>query len=89
MSAFNQHTTPELLGAILDISADAVVDEANGLSFYRVLLSSPEEQLTRLDGLEIVPSMPVEAFLQTEERTVLSYLLEPFTEQVVRAFREE
>ncbi|MCV0426020.1 MAG: HlyD family type I secretion periplasmic adaptor subunit [Roseibium sp.] len=89
LSAFNQQTTPELEGSVLTLSADAVIDEATGGSFYRVLIASPIEQLERLGDLEIVPGMPVEAFLQTDERTVLSYLTKPFTAQVGRAFREE
>ncbi len=89
LSAFNQRKTPELTGAIVNISADAVVDEASGASFYRVLVASPTEELNRLGDLDVLPGMPVEAYLQTDERTVLSYLVKPFTEQVNRAFREE
>jgi membrane fusion protein, type I secretion system len=89
LSAFNQQTTPELEGSVVHMSADTVVDEASGASFYRVLISSPPEQIERLGGLEIVPGMPVEAYLQTDERTILSYLVKPFTAQVGRAFREE
>ena len=31
--------------------------------------------------------MPVEAFIQTGDRTVLSYLTKPLTDQINRAFR--
>jgi len=89
LSAFNQRTTPELTGSVLNISADSVQDETTGTTFYRVLIAAPPEQIERLGGLEIVPGMPVEAFLQTDERTVLSYLVKPLAEQVLRAFREE
>jgi hypothetical protein len=33
--------------------------------------------------------MPVEVYVQTDERTALSYLVKPFTDQMMRAFREE
>jgi HlyD family secretion protein len=33
--------------------------------------------------------MPVETFIQTDERTVISYLLKPVHDQVTRAFREK
>jgi HlyD family secretion protein len=33
--------------------------------------------------------MPVEAFIRTGERTVLSYLTKPLTDQMTRAFRED
>jgi HlyD family secretion protein len=31
--------------------------------------------------------MPVEAFVQTGERTMLSYFLKPFSDQLMRSFR--
>jgi HlyD family secretion protein len=33
--------------------------------------------------------MPVEGFIQTGERTVLSYLTKPLTDHLAKAFREE
>jgi HlyD family secretion protein len=39
--------------------------------------------------VKLVPGMPVEAFVQTGERTVISYLMKPLSDQVVRAFREK
>ena len=89
MSAFNQRTTPELAGTVARISPDAVLDEATGQPFFRVQLSVTPAELDRLGDLAIVPGMPVEAFLQTGERSVLSYLVRPLTDQIDRAFREE
>jgi HlyD family secretion protein len=47
-----------------------------------------DAELARLRGLKVIPGMPVEAFIQTESRTVLSYLLKPLRDQVMRTFRE-
>ncbi|CAN7662286.1 transposase [Pararhizobium sp. LjRoot255] len=33
--------------------------------------------------------MPVEVFIQTGERTALSYLVKPLADQIARAMREE
>ena len=44
------------------------------MSFYRVALKASDAELARLSGLNLVPGMPVEAFLQTGQRTVFSYL---------------
>ena len=33
--------------------------------------------------------MPVEAFVQTGDRTVMSYLIKPLFDQLTRAFREK
>ena len=45
-------------------------------------------EIDRLNGPKLVPGIPVEAFIQSEERTMLSYLLKPLTDQARRAFRE-
>lgn len=86
--AFNQRTTPELNGSVLLISPTSVTDDATGRSFYRVTVQVGEEELARLGGLELLPGMPVEAYLQTGERSVLNYLTKPLVEQLNQAFRE-
>ena len=88
-SAFNQRTTPELNGAIKDVSANVVVNEQTGLSFYKVRVTVTVDELSRLNGLTLVPGMPVEAFVKTRERTVLNYLVKPLLDQINRAGREE
>lgn len=89
MSAFNQRTTPELNGHVSRIAADLTYDERTAMSWYLVRISVAPEELGRLDGLTLVPGMPSEALIQTGERTALSYLVKPLTDQFNRAFREE
>lgn len=85
---FDQRSTPELTGQISKVSPDSVVDRATGRTFYRVEVTVSPDELARLSGAELIPGMPVEAFLQTGDRSILSYLVRPFTDQMVRAFRE-
>jgi membrane fusion protein, type I secretion system len=54
-----------------------------------VRIGIPPEEIARLQGLKLIPGMPVEVFIRTGERTVLSYLLKPLDDQVRRAFREK
>jgi HlyD family secretion protein len=89
LSAFNQRTTPELAGTVSRIAADLTTDEKTGLSFYLVRIAVPHEELAKLGGLPLVPGMPAEAMIQTGERTALSYLVKPLSDQINRAFREE
>lgn len=89
LSAFNQRTTPELAGHVSRIAADLTTDDKTGLSFYLVRIAVPREELLKLDGQPLVPGMPAEAMIQTGERTALSYLVKPLSDQVARAFREE
>jgi HlyD family secretion protein len=88
-SAFNQRTTPELNGSVSRISADISQDQKTGAAFYTLRITVPERELARLEGLKLVAGMPVEAFLQTNQRTVLSYLVRPLHDQIMRAFREK
>jgi HlyD family secretion protein len=87
--SFNQRTTPELNGYVNRIAADVIQDERTGLPYYLVRITMPADEIKRLNGLKLVPGMPVESFIQTDERTMLSYLLKPLTDQARRAFREK
>ena len=87
-SAFNQRTTPELNGEVSLISADVSEDPKTGLSFYTVRIAVPPEEIGRLGEVKLIPGMPVETFIRTDERTVLSYFVKPLSDQVSRAFRE-
>ena len=88
-SAFSTRTAPEIFGTVSGISPSSVTDPSTGQSFYRVTLVIPPEQLALLEGHEILPGMPIEAFLQTGERTALSYLTRPLADQMRRAFRDD
>jgi HlyD family secretion protein len=87
-SAFPSRTTPELSGHITVVSADALVDQRTQMSYYRVEIVPDEGEIEKLEDLTLIPGMPVEAFIRTDERTPLAYLLKPFTDYFARAFRE-
>ncbi len=87
-SAFNQRTTPELFGRVTSVSADTFRDEITGANYYRVELMPSEGEMAKLEDLEVLPGMPVEAFLKTDQRTPLSYLTKPLTDYFGRAMRE-
>ena len=87
-SAFNARTTPELNGTVLVVSADALTDERTGEIYYRAEILPDKGEIAKLEGLTLMPGMPVEAFIRTDERTPLAYLLKPFTDYFTRAFRE-
>lgn len=88
-SAFSQRTTLELNGRVARIAADLTIEERTGQSYYSLRVIIPETEWARLGNLAPVAGMPVEAFIQTGERTALAYLAKPFTDQMARAFREE
>jgi HlyD family secretion protein len=89
LSAFNQRTTPELNGVVTRVSPDVTTDQRTGQSYYTIRVSMPPQEVARLGDVRLIPGMPVEAFVQTGDRTMLSYLIKPLNDQLMRAFREK
>ena len=89
LSGFDMRNTPDMFGSITQISPDAFTDQQSGVSFYRVEVELPEEERAKLpEGETLIPGMPVEAFIRTEDRTPLAYLLSPLAQYFNRAFRD-
>lgn len=86
--SFDQRSTPELTGEISVISPDIVTDRTTGQAFYRVEVRISLDELRRLGASELIPGMPVEAFLQTGARSILSFLTKPLVDQITHTFRE-
>tara|TARA_R110002124_G_scaffold72020_7_gene192732 strand:+ start:1617 stop:2924 length:1308 start_codon:yes stop_codon:yes gene_type:complete len=87
-STFDQRTTPEIFGTVSKVSADVFTDDITGVKFYTAELVPNPGEIDRLGDVELLPGMPVEAFIKTGDRTPLNYLLKPFTDYLSRAFRE-
>ncbi|WP_457584506.1 HlyD family type I secretion periplasmic adaptor subunit [Ensifer canadensis] len=88
-SAFNQRTTPELSGHITYVSAATSNDPNSGETYYLADVGVTQGELTKLGHNKLIPGMPVEVFISTEQRTALSFLSKPLTDQFSRAFREQ
>ena len=88
-SALDQSTTPELNGKVVQISADAFQDQTTQMSYYRAeIILSEGEQSKIPEGIALVPGMPVEAFVKTNDRTPIAYLIKPLSDYFVKAIRE-
>lgn len=85
-SAFSSRTTPQLMGHVTQVSADAFPDDRTG-PYYRAEIMLDAHEINKLNGQALIPGMPVEAFLQTSLRTPLAFLVKPFTDYFNRAFR--
>jgi HlyD family secretion protein len=88
-SAFNMRTTPEVNGTVVRVAADTSTDQRTGQSYYLVRISMTTDEIAKLGEVKLTPGMPVEAFIQTGERTMLSYLVKPLHDQIKRTFREK
>ncbi len=86
---FNQRTTPEINGTVSRIGADVSRDDKASPAYFTVRIAIGTSEMKRLGTARLLPGMPVEVFIQTGERTMLSYLTKPLTDQMNRAFREK
>jgi HlyD family secretion protein len=87
--SFSARTTPEIDAVVSRVSADAETDKRTGASFFSVRIALEQKEVVKLGTAKLVPGMPVEAFIQTQQRSMLSYLLKPVSDQMARAFREK
>ena len=88
-SALDQRTTPELNGKVVQISANAFQDQTTQMSYYRAeIILSEGEQSKIPEGIALVPGMPVEAFVKTNDQTPIAYLIKPLSDYFVKAMRE-
>lgn len=87
--AFNQSTTPRVAGEVSLVSADRLLDEKTQQPYYQVRIKVSEDGARQLAGLDIRPGMPVEAFVRSGERSLLSYLFKPLADRVHIALSEE
>jgi len=86
-SSFDHGITPDIDGTVTIVSADLVHDDKTNKQHHYVRIAIPPQRLQEL-GLTLRPGMPVEVSLRTNNRTVVSQLLKPLSDQASRAFRD-
>ncbi|MBK8771457.1 MAG: HlyD family type I secretion periplasmic adaptor subunit [Rhizobiales bacterium] len=85
---FNARLTPEVGAEVTQVAADVTRIDANSPPFYSVRLTIPAKELERLGNQKLKPGMSAEAFIQTEARSPLTYLVKPLWDQVAHVWRE-
>lgn len=88
LTAFNRTTTPELTARVALVSPASARDPSNGQEHYVAYVQLTEDALSKIKEMRLIPGMPAEVFISTQQRTAASYLVKPFTDQMTRAFRE-
>ncbi|MCB9947418.1 MAG: HlyD family type I secretion periplasmic adaptor subunit [Rhodospirillaceae bacterium] len=89
LSAFRQRNLPRVTGIVRYVSADVLVDQNTGESYFRARVEVDRSSLEALDNsIELSPGMPAEVMIMTGEQTALEYILQPFLETIRRSFRE-
>jgi HlyD family secretion protein len=87
-AAFDQQTTPEVMGEVISVSADLIRDQVTGESYFTARIAMPETELAKLGGNKLQPGIPADIQIKTQDRTALSYLMKPLSDQINKAFRE-
>lgn len=90
-SAFNSNKTPHIPGEVIQVSADRTVEERTGQPYYKVRARVTAEgaKLIAAKKLDIRSGMPVEMFVKTGERTMMSYLLKPVFDRAKSSMAED
>ena len=87
-SSLKQNSAPELDGKVSYISADNLIDPITGAPYFLVEVEIADNQISKLNGQSLVAGMPADIFIQTQERTVLNYLLEPLNKTLKKTMRD-
>ncbi|MBV0932312.1 HlyD family type I secretion periplasmic adaptor subunit [Marinobacterium weihaiense] len=88
-SAFKSATTPVIEGRVEHISADRLTNEETGAPYYLARVELTETGRKDLGDLVLVPGMPAEVLVNTGERTLLEYLVQPATNAFARSLIED
>ena len=91
-TALQERNLPILAGQISKISADSFEEERSGLRYFKIELVVPPSELAKLrrfreDG-GLRAGLPVDIMIPLRKRTALSYLIEPLTQTLWMAGRE-
>ena len=87
--AYSERNLPQIHGIVRSVSADSLMDEVIGQSYYLARVEVPPDELAKLgEGTKVFPGMTAEVLVMTGERTVLQYLVQPILDSLRRTFRE-
>lgn len=95
ITAFHGRALPLVHGEVKLISADRILDERTGESYFRTEVEVSQQELdAALDSIEgarrgLSAGLPAEVIVPTRQRTALDYLIEPLTASLRRSFREQ
>ena len=89
LNAYNQRTTPMVQGEVIYVAGDAVEDPQTHELTYPAHVKIKQDGLKLLSHVKVEPGMPATAYIKTQERTMMDYLISPITQRMRHTFREE
>ena len=90
LTAFDYRKVSPLDAEVTNVSADQLTDDKSGFGYFKVDLKISPKELAKLPaGAKLTPGMPAMAMITTGTRTVLSYIISPFTDTIGSALKEQ
>jgi HlyD family secretion protein len=87
-TGFSQRTTPEFNGVVMRVAADLTKEAQTNQAYFVARVSVTEDSWKQHGDMKLLPGMPAEVYIRTTERTALSYLMKPLSDQIQKAFTE-
>lgn len=90
-SSLTSATLPVVVGEVLNVSPDQLLDEQSRMPYFSVEVEVGTEAVAELlaHDLDVKPGMQAEVMVQTGERTFMNYLLKPLAQRLRGAMTEE
>lgn len=89
LTSFRARITPTVEGEVVYVSADRLTDSRDDREgYYLAHIRVTPAALRKAGDLKLQAGMPAEAYIKTEERTALEYMLTPLTAFLQRSMRE-
>jgi HlyD family secretion protein len=87
-TGFNSTATPEIPGKVVLVAPERTTDPQTRQSYFAVRVAIDAAAVKKEPNLKLRPGLPAEIFIETGNRTMLSYLTKPLRDQLARAFRD-
>ena len=89
LPGLSRRTTPELNGIVTTVAAETTRDEITGADYFEVRIQLRKGEDERIKDAVLIAGMPTEAMIRTGDRSILSYLIKPLSDQITLSFREQ
>lgn len=88
LTAYRQRNLPQIHGVLRSVSADSLLDDRSGQSYFLAKVEVDRTSLAALGDIRMLPGMPAEIMLLSGEQTLLDYIVSPITDSLDHSFRE-
>jgi hypothetical protein len=90
LTAYKGKKVPKINGEVINVSPDIITNEQTRESYFLARVSISKKDIEKLKTkIELYPGMPVQVFIITESRSLVSYMFTPISDSAYKAFREE